>query len=283
MRRPSDPILFQEGVIEQIARLIGATDSEFSNNKIERAFARLNIKEVNPPTGNQIKAKWRRIDDTLVGHQRRTNSGQVVVRFIEDCVNPGNFMDRPDRFDHWRDALNGVLVFEGLSISRAGKVEKGSKAETLDEAAKIADSLIAELKRRAVHPTVLAFCDRELLQKDLFHGVHEATKSVFERLRQATTETSDGSELIEALFGLGNGAPVIAINDCDTESEKSEHKGFANLMKGAYGIWRNTTAHDARAVSEVKRQEVLDALGTLSYIHRRLDSAVNVHTGETVK
>lgn len=281
-RRPSDPILFREAIIKQIARLIGATDSEFSNSKIERAFARSEIKEFNPPSDNQIKAKWRRIDDTLVEHQRRTNSGEVVVRFIEECLSPSNFTSRPDRFNYWCDSLNEILVFEGFCISKAGKIETGSKAQTLDEAARIAESMMAELKRRQIHRLVLAACDRELMQKNLFHGIQEATKSVFQRLRFSTQAQLDGADLVNYAFSTKNGMPVIAINKFTTQSEMSEHQGFANLLRGVYGMWRNPTVHDLRSASELQREMVIDAMTTLSYIHKRLDTAINTQTRVTV-
>lgn len=36
--------------------------------------------------------------------------------------------------------------------------------------------------------------------------------------------------------------PVIRINDFRTETEVSEHKGFANMLKGVFGSFRNTPA-----------------------------------------
>jgi uncharacterized protein (TIGR02391 family) len=278
-----EPKPFSPQIVEQVAKVLCDTEGGLTNGQIDRAFSALGLREVNKATGRYQKTKWRRVHETLLGHQQASKSNEVVVRFIEFCLHPGQFVDSPATFSRIQGELNERLSFEGIHLNDQGKVVPGKRANTLSEAAQIADSLVAELRHRNVHPKVLAFSDRELLQKDLFHGVHEATKSIFERLRQATTETTDGAELIDALFGLGNGFPVIAINNCDTDSEKSEHKGFANLIRGAAGIWRNTTAHDPRAVSDVTRLEILDALATLSYIHRRLDTAVNVHTGETVK
>jgi uncharacterized protein (TIGR02391 family) len=36
---------------------------------------------------------------------------------------------------------------------------------------------------------------------------------------------------------------LLAIDPLKTDSERSEQRGFANLVKGMFGMFRNTTAH----------------------------------------
>lgn len=272
---------FAPHVIEAISKALCEYSEFLSHSRIDRAFEALQLREINPSTTEYQKTKWIRVYDTLLGYQKRTGSGQCVVQFIEHCLNPAGYTTKPELFEQVRSDVNERLSFVGLRVSKQGKVEKGSVATTLDESARIADSMVTELRRRSAHPYVLKYCSRELIQKDLFHGVHEATKGVFERLRLATGVLGDGAELVDKTLGL-NGGPMIAINRCVTESEKSVQKGFCNLLKGAAGIWRNRTAHELRLTSDLERQEVLDALATLSYIHRQLDNAVVTRTGERV-
>ena len=40
--------------------------------------------------------------------------------------------------------------------------------------------------------------------------------------------------------------PMLAINPLQTESQISEQRGFLNLVKGVFGMFRNPTAHEAR-------------------------------------
>ena len=82
----------------------------------------------------------------------------------------------------------------------------------------------------------------------------------------------DGSDLVDA--ALGGSAPLLAINSLQTETERSEQRGFTNLIKGVFGTFRNVTAHTPRVCWAVKELDALDLLSTLSYIHRRLDTAV---------
>ena len=53
---------------------------------------------------------------------------------------------------------------------------------------------------------------------------------------------------------------------------ESEHKGFANLIKGVFGMFRNTTAHSPKVIWNMKEDDALDILSTISLIHRKLDS-----------
>ena len=65
----------------------------------------------------------------------------------------------------------------------------------------------------------------------------------------------------------------IGVNALATESQESEHKGFMNLLKGIFGIFRNTTGHAPRIVWQMDEEDALDCLTMVSYAHRKLDGA----------
>ena len=124
-----------------------------------------------------------------------------------------------------------------------------------------------------MHADVLRFCRAELLEKDYFHAVFEATKSIADKLRTKTGLGSDGSTLVDQALGLkGTQLPLLAFNALESESERSEHRGLMNLIKGVFGAFRNTSAHAPRIHWKVTQQDALDILTTISLIHRRLDS-----------
>jgi uncharacterized protein (TIGR02391 family) len=107
------------------------------------------------------------------------------------------------------------------------------------------------------------------LAENYFHAVFEATKSIAEIIRQKTGLLQDGSELVEAAFSIKN--PLIKINDLSSETKESEHKGFANLIKGVFGMFRNTTAHAPKVIWEINEVDALDIMSTISLIHRKLE------------
>ncbi len=65
---------------------------------------------------------------------------------------------------------------------------------------------------------------------------------------------------------------MIKINGLDTESKKSEQKGFSNLAKGLFGTFRNPTAHVAKVEWNLNKDDALDLFVLASYIMRRIDN-----------
>jgi uncharacterized protein (TIGR02391 family) len=92
------------------------------------------------------------------------------------------------------------------------------------------------LEIRNVRPDVLRFCREELFAENYFHAVLEAAKSVADKLRARSGVTDDGAALVDR--ALGGDSPTIATNALSTESEKSEQRGFVNLVKGTFGMFR---------------------------------------------
>jgi uncharacterized protein (TIGR02391 family) len=115
------------------------------------------------------------------------------------------------------------------------------------------------------------YCEVEVLRRSIFHAVFEATKGLAERIRKMTGSTHDGAEPVDACIAKVN--PVIRINPHVTKSETSEHSGFANLLRGVFGTFRNPVAHVPRTEWTVSEADALNLFSTLSYLHRRLDQA----------
>jgi uncharacterized protein (TIGR02391 family) len=145
------------------------------------------------------------------------------------------------------------------------------RATTLPEAQRRARDLRGDLEGRGVHPDVLIFCRAELLVDNYFHAVQEAVKSVAEKMRLRTGLSDDGSSLVDRV--LGGELPLLAINPRSTISERSEQSGFANLVRGTFGMFRNPTAHEARVRWTMTKEDAEDLLTIVSLIHRRLDKA----------
>jgi len=263
-----------------------AAVSEFSANQIEQ-FARTLGEAV---TGDELtrllgasridgwpaesNTKWRRIRATLLARQQRDHCGTAVAVFIQSVMDPVRFVGRSEVFAALRTSLNQVLAFSGLGLNEQGRLHRVTEARTLGEAEERARALQARLRGRSVHPDVLRFCRAELLADNYFHAVLEATKSIAERIRQQTSLASDGADLVDQAFGIKD--PILALNSLRTESEQSEQKGFSNLLKGLFGTFRNPTAHAARICWAMDQEDAVDLLTMASFVHRKLDRAVNV-------
>lgn len=173
-----------------------------------------------------------------------------------------------------RITINTILVLLGYKLGEDGNIKIVEKANTLSEAQERVNRLKKQLLDRKVHGDVLKFCNSELLQENYFHAVFEATKSVADKIREKTDLDLDGAKLVEKAFAVSE--PLLAINTLQTETEKSEQAGFANLIKGLFGVFRNVTAHAPKIKWPIEEQDALDLLTLASYIHRKLDKAIVV-------
>ena len=111
------------------------------------------------------------------------------------------------------------------------------------------------------------------MQNNYFHAVFEANKGLFQRIRDLSGYNEDGNKLIEYVFSSN---PVLIINNFTSKSEKDEHAGFANLLKGLCSMFRNPEAHEPKIYWEIEEQDALEILGIISYCHRRLDNAQKI-------
>lgn len=257
---------FPESNLRALAHVLA---DAVSHRELTDLFGQCGIVEPDRPGGTP---KWERILLALAARQQQDRCGNNAGAFIETAMDPVRFVADHTRFDDLRRRLNEPLAFSGLQLNDAGKLEQAAPAATLSEAQERADRLRQELHRRQVHQEVLRFCRPELLQQNYFHAVLEATKSVAEKIRQRTGLTGDGAAIVDRAFGLSR--PLLALNSLQTDSEKSEQLGFANLLRGMFGAFRNPTAHAPKIVLAVSEQDAFDLLSLVSYLHRRLDVAV---------
>lgn len=255
-------------VLTAVAKVLGDTSDGLSNPEITDLIGRLGMDDPGPMT------KWRRLEEAFVRRQNGDRHSQRIVTFITHAMRPANYIERPELFTLRQDGLNQALTFVSLRVNDRGDVARGAHSTTLDEASRIATSLRDELRRRGTHEGVLRYCTVELLKKSNFHASLEASKSVFERLRRESSAQGDGASLVDQVLALGkSGVPLIAINDLATQTDRDEQTGFANLVKGVAGMFRNPVAHDPRALRAVPDTQLLELMTTLSMIHRRLDTA----------
>ena len=260
---------FTAAIIEGVAGVLGDTNTGLTGSQISQRLRQLGIPDVDPSN-----TKWKRLHNALVDHQNRHQTGKCVVGFITAAMDPVRFADDPARFTYLQDGLNEVLVHAGLRVNAKGQVARlrAGAATTLGEAALRSGRIRTELRRRSTHPEVVRYCTDELLAKNNFHALLEAAKSVPDRLRSMTGVDGDGAKVAHATL-LPADRPLVAINAGITETDRGEQAGFANVVIGLIGLYRNPTAHEPKIHRTISDEELLEALTTLSMVHRRLDHA----------
>jgi uncharacterized protein (TIGR02391 family) len=265
--------MFTEAALEALCDALGHTETGLTGSEIGRYLAECGIDDPEPSL-----TKRRRLFQALHARQRRDQCSNALLKFVTSVLNPVRYVGSRDYYETKRGEVNAVLAFTGLVLRDDGRLHRRTAAATLNQAEATASALRKVLMERKVHGDVLRFCRAELVADNYFHAVFEATKSVAEKLREKTGLTSDGALLVDEALGLGKtGIPRLAFNRLQTESDKSEHTGLMNLIKGVFGAFRNTAAHAPKIHWQLTEQDALDILTTVSLVHRRLDSAVRTH------
>lgn len=257
------PAPFTAGQLESVSKALGDTASGLTGTEIGDALRQVRVSDVDPKG-----TKWKRIFNALAARQNRDGSGDRVLAFIACALEPARYTRELEKFEQRRHALNLALAFYGLEFAPDGRFRRAQSASTLTEAQQRASRLRAALEQRGVDEAVLSYCRAELTQSNYFHAVLEATKSVGAHLRERTGLTTDGAKLVEqALLGSD---PPLRINAFKTETEMGEQRGFANLLIGLFGTFRNPTAHAPRIEWPMPEADALDLMSLASYAHRRL-------------
>jgi len=258
-------------ILRKLCDIIGETKNGLLNPEITKMLADCGINDIGAGLN-----KRSRVYESLNHKQNQDNCSNNILKFVKIFVSPVSYIGNKNLHTERLGSINEVLLFAGFQIDDKGTLIEATVAKTIDEAHERAGRLKKKLVDRAVHSDVIRFCKAELLQENYFHAVFESTKSVAEKIREKTGLTLDGADLVDKAFGLGpTNTPKLAFNSLQTESEQSEHKGFANLLKGLFGMFRNVTAHVPKIKWTINEEDALDSLTLASLLHRKLDKCVS--------
>jgi len=259
---------FPAGQIEALARLLAECGSGTDVTRVLRG------RGLDDRSGESTK--WRRLYWVFLDTQRQDGCANRVIDFIQSFLIPVRFAGRSEEFEARRQELNTILAFSGLEYGTDGKFRRCEAAQTLDEAERRVRTIRAKFQGRRIHPEVLKYCRTELLQDNYFHAVFEASKGLAQRIREASGIDADGAALVDRVFLIEQ--PLLAFNALQTETERSQHKGFAALLKGCFAAVRNPLAHEPKILWEGE-DDAADYLSLISLLHRKLDDCVSTQTG----
>lgn len=266
MKTTSKPRPFSPAELESVCKALADTATGLTGTEIGHMLRQVGVADPDPGI-----TKWKRLYNALAARQNADRSADRALSFVRHALDPARYRGQEPAFQARRAAVNVPLAFYGLEFGEDGRFHRCAAATTLPEAEERAGRLRKELERRQVEPEVLAFCRAELLDRDYFHAVQEATKSVATTIRARTGLGTDGAALAQEAFG-GND-PLLRINGLSNETERGEQRGFANLLVGFFGTFRNPTAHAVRIEWPMPEQDALDLLSLTSLVFRRLKAA----------
>lgn len=260
--------MLSEAQIEQIAKLLGECGT---GSDISRVLGSIGLEDRSGQS-----TKWRRLYWIFQESQRQYRCANHILAFTRAFLTPARFVGRNSEFEDARQQLNAILAFSGLDYGKDGQFHTSQVAYTLDEAEKRLQTIRLKLRDRRIHHEVLKYCRLELLQDNYFHAVFEATKGLAQRIRDMSGVQLDGAKLVDAVFAID--CPLLAFNSLRTETEKTEHKGFAALLKGCFIAVRNPLAHEPKILWDGE-DDAADYMTLISMLHRKLDNCVSTGLG----
>ncbi len=215
------------------------------------------------------KSKW--LFNCFVGEINKNRSNRKIFDFIEKVLNPVNFRDvsKREQYSFLFEELNKVLLFNGLTITKEGKLREEVQAKTLDEVDNRVNSLKRELYNRKIHKEVERYCIKDYLRKDYHAAVFEASKGLAERVRIITGLKLDGGRLFDTAFSTND--PCIFFNSLKTVNEKNEFIGLKELLCAIFHLVRNPEAHTPKINWIIEEHKALDVLTIISFTHKYLD------------
>lgn len=250
--------------LEAICQAIADTEFGLTGAEIGRLLAEQHI----PDVAEGI-TKWKRLYSALAEFQNVNGYSNHILVFLQKAMQPSRYLKNHELFETRRFTLNKALSFVGFEMLEDGKFRSVHAASTISEAQQRADKFSFKLEQRNAHQEIFRYCKAELLVSNYFHSVFEAVKSIADRIRTKTNLNEDGQKLIDKAFSIQ--LPLIQINDLITETERNEHTGLAQLIKGLFSMIRNPTAHTPKIIFAIDEDEALDIMTTVSMIHKKLD------------
>jgi uncharacterized protein (TIGR02391 family) len=259
--------------LQAICDILAETSTGLTKTELKTALGQCGIEAVDD---GYNKRTW--LYNCLANELNKSDSLTKLYTFIESVLNPVRYTtdNKRAKFVNLHEGVNKVLMLVGLEVQQSGKLQHIVKATTLDEVDRRVNSLKRHLYNRAIHAEVTKYCISDYLREDYYDAVFEATKGLAQRVRDMSDLQSDGSKLFQT--ALSTQCPYIAMNKLQTDTEKSEHNGFRELLEAIFHLMRNPAAHTPKIIWRWRTDETkaLDVLTLISLAHKYLDECWQV-------
>lgn len=253
---------FNAQSIETISKIIG---NKMTGSTITRMLKTLNIKD-----NSNHSTKWRRLDYVMNESQHRFNCGNKIIEIIQYVFHPtSSWFDNSNDYKSLIKEINKCISFYGYELREDGKIYQTELSTTRTQANERYDLLKSKLTERNIHPQILKFCTQDIVNEDYFSIIFEASKSIYDRIRDMTGINFDGNKLIYTCFDLKY--PIIVFNLLNSDTEINLYYGLKNILLSIAQIGRNPKAHTPKIYSYDNLDNCLDILNLISFAHKMLD------------
>jgi uncharacterized protein (TIGR02391 family) len=260
--------------VETISKYLGDI---VTGGTITRILAKYNWIDHDTLYGERlISTKWKRINASLIKEMKKAKSPKPLFIMIEEIMNPLNFINEQENWNKNRNDINFAMSFYGYELTDGGKVIPIKAAKTYSEAVSRSKNLREKLEIHNIHPDILKYCSPELLDENYFHAIFEASKGVFQKIRDLTLSSKDGNTLVNEAFVIKNPALIIQDNRLNTSDEISEYNGLKSLLNAICYLYRNPQAHSPKLYNPLSESDAIAAFIMMSLVYKQLDRCICV-------
>lgn len=256
---------FLPEALDTLAQVIG---DHYTGSEIMKLFSRSGFRDIVHDGGT----KWRFVSSTFGELQQRgKGTPNAVLQVLKTAGNPQGWIGRREQYESFLNSINDVLSFYGLRLDEQGNlIRTGEKATTVRAEKK--EDEVSFVSRR-FHPEIVRHGRSHFCRGAYFHAVFECCKALDTAVRNNSGSTKSGQTLMSEALCL-NGP--IKFNSQQKQSEKDEQQGIMYLCMGLMNAVRNPQAHEPELIWPMSREDALDVLALVSFLYRKLESAVIV-------
>lgn len=251
--------------VQSIETLSNILANILTGSKITAMLNYLNLEDTYPKD-----TKWIRINHAMVTSQSAFRCGNKIIEIIEYVFHPtSTWFTSLNHYNEEMSQINKCISYYGLELQSDGKVHLTESTSSKREANERYDLLKSKLSERNIHPEIMKFCTQDIVNEDYFSIIFEASKSIYDRIRNMTSVNKDGNQLINYCFNRNE--PFIVFNSLTTSTEINLYEGFKNILLSIAQIGRNPRAHTPKIYSYENLDNCLDILNLISFAHKMLD------------
>ena len=192
-----------------------------------------------------------------------------VLKVIQTACNPQGWINQKEKYESLLKAINEVLSFYGLNVKDDGSLIQTSESSSTVQRSKSSDEIAFD--SRNFHPQIALHGRSHFSRGSYFHAVFECCKSFDSIVGKNTGIGKSGQPLMSESMSL-NGP--LKFNSQQNQSERDEQQGVMYLCMGLMNAIRNPQAHEPELNWPMSREDALDVLSLISFLFRKIESAV---------
>lgn len=231
------------------------------------------------PDANPNASRHRRLLTAMIAEQERARCADSIAKFMRRTGYHIKTKRGEDAFKRYIREMNQILSFAGLELDNDAnmnpQVDGGKKMYVAPEAEERAKQLKALIKARHLHPDLELSCRAEFfVHSGYFVYLTEATKVLLEKVKSKSNVNVDSPAIAEQVFAFPwKGEPVLAFNQFETDSDRSEQFSLMVLLKAMFLIVQDEQSGKYRHGWKLSQDDALDLLTVLSFFHKKIDKA----------